>query len=51
MAKTLKAFRLSDEAISILKALCEKETRSETNMIEKLIIEAGKREKIKVKTS
>ena len=47
MAKTLKNFRLSETAIEILKKLAEKQTRSEANMIEALIIEESKRIKIK----
>lgn len=42
MAKTLKAFRLSEEAIEILKKLCEKHKRSEANMIEVLLLDAAK---------
>lgn len=45
MAKKLKAFRLSDEAIAALAKLCEKEKRSEANMIEYLILTAAKKVK------
>ena len=48
MAKELKTFRLSDEAIKILLALAKKDDRSEAYIIEQLLIEKGKKEKIKL---
>ena len=46
MAKELKNFRLSAEAIKVLKILAEKDDRSEAYIIEQLLIEKGKKEKI-----
>jgi predicted DNA-binding protein len=52
MAKTLVSVRLSDEAISILKTLCEKEDRSQAYIIEKLLEKAApEKPKKKAKTS
>ena len=48
MAKELKTFRLSADAIKILIALAKKDDRSEAYIIEQLLLEKGKKEKIKV---
>lgn len=48
MAKKLStSFYLSDDAKELLRKLCEKENRSQGNMIEQLIKEAAKKSGIK----
>jgi len=47
MAKKLKTFRLSDEAVNALKKLAAADDRAETYIVEKLILAAAKKEKIK----
>lgn len=42
MAKIPTSFRLSDKAKALLAKLAEKENRSETNMLEVLILEKAK---------
>ena len=42
MAKTPTSFRLSEKAKALLSKLAERENRSETNMIEVLILEKAK---------
>lgn len=46
--KKRTSFALSEEAIKALKLLAEKNKRSSANMLELLILEAAKKEKIKV---
>lgn len=46
--KTQKNIRLSDDAKKLLEMLCEKQQRSDSNMIEHLIREAAKKEKLKI---
>jgi predicted DNA-binding protein len=48
MAKKLTNFRLTPEAIELLKKLSEKTIRSQADMLEFLIKEAAKKEGIKV---
>ena len=48
MAKTLASFRLETSTIEILKALSEKNSRSQANMLEVLIREAAAKAKITV---
>lgn len=45
MAKTLKSFRLSDEAIKALEKLAKADDRSEAYIVEKLIVDAAKKAK------
>lgn len=45
MAKTLKSFRLSDEAIKALEKLAKADDRSEAYIVEKLIVDASKKAK------
>jgi predicted transcriptional regulator len=45
--KTLKTFRLSEDTLSLLKQLAELHTRTEALMIEALVKEAAKKEKLK----
>lgn len=45
MAKTLKSFRLSDEAIKILELLAKKQDRSEAYIIEQLLVSTTKKTK------
>lgn len=47
MSKTLKAYRLDNEVLILLDKLAKKHSRTHTNMIEVLIKEAAKKEKIK----
>ena len=47
MEKSVKSFRLSDEVRTLLKKLAEKNSRTETNMVEVLIKEAAKKADIK----
>lgn len=47
MNKKRTSFALSNEALELLKALAEKDNRSQANMLEILIIEAAKKMKIK----
>lgn len=46
MAKKLKNFRLSDEAIKILSVLAKKDDRAEAYIVEKLLLEKGEKEKL-----
>jgi predicted DNA-binding protein len=46
MAKKRTSFSISDEALELLKKLAEKNDRSQANMLEILIKEAAKKEKI-----
>jgi len=48
MAKQKTSFTLSEEALNLLKRLSEKHERSQASMIEVLIKEAAKRDKIKI---
>lgn len=47
MTKLRTSFALSQEALSLLKKLAEKNERSQASMLEVLIKEAAKKEKIK----
>ncbi len=47
MAKKLKNFRLSDEAVAALEKMAKSDDRSEAYIVEKLILAAAKKEKIK----
>lgn len=47
MAKIRTSFSLSQEALYLLKLLAEKNERSQANMLEILIKESAKKEKIK----
>lgn len=47
MGKKLVAFRLDEESLKILKKLCEKNNRSQANMLEQLIREAGDKTKLR----
>jgi len=46
MTKKMKSFRFSEKAEELLKKLAELDSRSETNMLEKLIIDEAKRKGI-----
>lgn len=46
MAKIKTSFTLSEEALELLKKLAEKNDRSSASMLEQLIKEAAKKEKI-----
>ncbi len=45
MPKTLKSFRLSDDAIKLLEELAKKQDRSEAYIIEQLILATKKTKK------
>lgn len=45
-AKIRTSFALSEETLKLLKALAEKANRSQANMLEVLISEAAKKEKV-----
>jgi hypothetical protein len=47
MNKKRTSFALSQAALELLKALAEKDNRSQANMLELLIIEAAKKKGIK----
>lgn len=47
MSKQKTSFTLSEESLRLLKLLAEKNDRSQANMLETLIKEAAKKEKIK----
>lgn len=47
MPKILRAYRLTEEAIALLNKLCALHNRSQANMLEVLIKEAAKKDKIK----
>jgi hypothetical protein len=47
MAKKITSFSLNEETLSLLKKLAEKNDRSQANMLDVLIKEAAKKEKIK----
>ena len=48
MPKQKTSFTLSEESLKLLKLLAEKNDRSQASMIEVLIKEAAKKQKIKV---
>ena len=47
MAKKVTSFSLNEETLLLLKKLAEKHDRSQANMLDVLIKEAAKKEKIK----
>ena len=47
MAKKVTSFSLDEETLLLLKKLAKKNYRSQTNMLDVLIKEAAKKEKIK----
>jgi hypothetical protein len=48
MAKKITSFSLNEETLLLLKKLSEKNDRSQANMLDVLIKEAAKKEKIKL---
>ncbi len=47
MAKKITSFSLNEDTLTLLKKLAEKNNRSQANMLEVLITDAAKKEKIK----